>query len=106
MGDWHRQRSADERDDHMLANLCPMSLGQVNDHLTIGGQLLGPLVMAKKRQQIKYPRKGVVNLSEFASTGRLTGAQFCELQHKCRVVRHQLFHFHKLLFYNLLCSFG
>ena len=96
-GDWHRQRSADERDDHMLANLYPHVSGPSERS---GGQLLGPLVGdrdGQKRQQIKHPRKGVINLSEFASTGRLTGAQFCELQHKCRVVRHQLFHFYKLV---------
>lgn len=74
-----------------LPTSAPMSLCQVNYHLTICGQLLGPLVRdrdGQKRQEIKYPREGVVNLSEFASTGRLTRAQLCELQHKCRVVRH------------------
>ena len=92
-----------------LPTSAPMSLCQVNDHLTIGGQLLGPLVRdrdSQKGQEIKHPCKRVVHLPEFASTDRLTGAQFCKLQHKCRVVRHKLFHFHKLLFYNLLCSFG
>ena len=48
-----------------LPTSAPMSLCQVNDHLTICGQLLGPLVRdrdGQKRQEIKYPRKGVVNL--------------------------------------------
>ena len=91
-GDWRRQRSADERGGHRLANLCP--------HVSVPSELspdhMRPAPwpscqrqrQPKKRQEIKYPREGVVNLSEFASTGRLTRAQLCELQHKCRVVRH------------------